>query len=89
MPGRPTGPCRLASGEAGHDDNTRNVGRTDRRFAGRTPWRDGAEALDGQPMAGAVFLKPGRYAFQPDTATGRLALFWTSAFERGFSPFWK
>ena len=48
-----------------------------------------AGRLDGQPMTGAVFLKPGRYAFQPATPTGRLALFWAPALERGFSPFWK
>ncbi|MBI5397591.1 MAG: glycosyltransferase family 39 protein [Verrucomicrobia bacterium] len=48
-----------------------------------------AGTLDSQPMTGAVFLKPGRYAFRPGTPTGRLALFWAPALERGFSPFWK
>lgn len=48
-----------------------------------------AGTLDGQPLAGPVFLKAGRHAFRPATPIGRLALFWAPALERGFSPFWE
>ncbi|HEU4400845.1 MAG TPA: glycosyltransferase family 39 protein [Candidatus Polarisedimenticolia bacterium] len=50
---------------------------------------DGAVAgrLDGAPYGGPIVLSAGRHLFVPAAATGRLALIWAQAIERGFSPF--
>jgi hypothetical protein len=48
-----------------------------------------AGTLDGEAMAGPMLLRAGRHQFRPAAPTGRLALFWAPALERGFSPFWK
>lgn len=44
--------------------------------------------LDGTPYTEARFLAPGHHEYRPSSAgTGRLALVWAQAVERGFSPF--
>lgn len=43
--------------------------------------------LDGTPYDGARTLTPGRHEFRSTAESGRLAVIWAQAAERGFSPF--
>jgi hypothetical protein len=43
--------------------------------------------LDGTPYTGPRQLSAGRHEFVPGGPTGRLAVVWAKAVERGFSPF--
>jgi len=43
--------------------------------------------LDDTPYAGPRHLSVGRHGFAPGGPTGRLAVVWAKALERGFSPF--
>jgi len=44
-------------------------------------------ALDGTPYDGSRDLAPGRHAFEPAHGSGRVAVIWGKAAERGFTPF--
>ncbi len=46
-----------------------------------------AGTLDGEPYAGPRFLDAGPHHFTPSSAPDRLALIWSQAVERGFTPF--
>ena len=51
---------------------------------------DGAPAggeLDGTPYGGPRFLDSGHHQYAPAPADGRIAVLWSPAAERGFSPF--
>jgi hypothetical protein len=43
--------------------------------------------LDGQPISGPQLISAGRHEFQAPPGSGELALIWSQAIERGFSPF--
>lgn len=46
-----------------------------------------AGVLDGRPYEGVRFLDRGRHEFRPSSGTGRFALVWARAVEKGYSPF--
>jgi len=46
-----------------------------------------AGGLDGRPYEGARFLDRGHHEFRPSAGTGRLAVVWAQAVERGYLPF--
>jgi len=43
--------------------------------------------LDGSPYDGSRDLAPGRHEFEPTSGSGRVAVIWAKAAERGFTPF--
>jgi len=43
--------------------------------------------LDGEPYRGGRFLAPGKHTFLRSSGTTELALLWTQAADRGFTPF--
>ena len=43
--------------------------------------------LDGTPIETSRVLAPGRHVFVPEKDDGRIAVLWTRAYERGFTPF--
>jgi hypothetical protein len=43
--------------------------------------------LDGRPFEGDRALAPGRHEFVPHRPTKQIALLWTRAWEKGYSPF--
>jgi 4-amino-4-deoxy-L-arabinose transferase-like glycosyltransferase len=48
---------------------------------------EAAGVLDGRLYEGARFLDRGRHEFRPSSGTGRFALVWARAVEKGYSPF--
>ena len=50
---------------------------------------DAKGKLDGEPLHGAQMLLPGDHTLHLDSGTGRVAIVWAQAVERGFSPFIK
>ncbi len=49
----------------------------------------GAILLDGKKYEGPVTLAPGPHTIQAPAGTGRVALVWAQAIERGFKPFYR
>lgn len=52
-----------------------------------TPTGPAGGGLDGRPCRGGRFLASGPHEYRPAAGETKLALFWTQALKRGFSPF--
>src|ERR1700730_14986682 len=46
-----------------------------------------AGMLNGKPVSGAIRLEPGHYEMSRTNGSGRLAVVWARAVEKGYTPF--